>query len=405
MNWTPALMLLLAIPLAGEANAQSSNTWASAEALLWWIKDGPAPIPLATTAPANSPSPIPGALNAADSRVVLGGTEIDHTTQLGGRFTIGRWLANAPSLGVEANYLFLGKRSDSSTVASDGSQFLTNPFIEAAAGQFVPLANYLATAGPLNNGSATLTTSHELQSAELNVLILRIEDNRRSWSLLAGYRYLSVDEGLTLSTTQNDDVNFFPGQFVNTLDQFETRNDFHGGQFGIRGQWTRGIWFFGSTVKVALGNMHEVVRIRGDSVTNTGAGFLTQIPVTTAPGGVYAQPTNIGNYERDHFAVLPEVTLRFGLQITQHARAFVGYDFLLSSSIRLPASRHLIPPLASVPSSRLGPHSCEALLRLGATRRACPAVVARDFRRLKAVARRVGPGRLGDRRPTGDLSP
>jgi hypothetical protein len=173
----------------------------------------------------------------------------------------------------------------------------------------------------------------------LNALCALPEGDSHIWHLLVGYRFFNVNEDLTFVTSQQDDVNFFPGQFVNTFDQFETKNYFHGGQVGLRCRWTRGPWSLGSTVKVAMGNSHQVLNVRGTSTTNTGLNYLSQIPVTTVAGGIYAQPTNIGQYERDRFAVLPEVSLQLGLQLTSHVRTFAGYTFMYMSSVARPGNQ------------------------------------------------------------------
>ena len=54
------------------------------------------------------------------------------------------------------------------------------------------------------------------------------------------------------------------------------------------------------------------------------------------PGGFFALSTNSGHFTRDEFAVLPEVNVNLGYQLTSRARACVGYSFLyLSNVVRL----------------------------------------------------------------------
>jgi hypothetical protein len=330
-----AIAVCLTLAAANSANAQNIETWATGETLLWWVKEGPAPVPLAAVTPATTMGN-PGALDNPDASVVLGGSDIDHGLQVGGRFTLGR-MNHDEGHGVETNFLFLGQSSNSQTVIGDGTSFLSNPF-EVPTYNF-QTANQLAIPGG-STGSATLTNSHQLYGAELNGLWSLLEDDRGSWRLIGGYRFMNVEENLTFSTYQLGTAPaFFPGQFVNTLDEFETSNSFHGGQVGLRGEWTHGVWIFGSTLKVALGNTHEVLRISGETTTNSGTYLTTMIPVTTVPGGLYAQPTNIGEYSRDRFAVLPEVMLRVGLQVTPRLRTFVGYDFMYLSSIARPGNQ------------------------------------------------------------------
>lgn len=326
-SWATFVLAIAAC--CADVRAQTADRWASAEALLWWTKSGANVIPLATTAPAASPAPIPAALGEADTTIVLGGTAAPRGMQSGARFTLGRWLSADDDYGVEANYFFVGGGGVSQSVASDGSFFLGNPFFDAV-GNF-PNVNYLAnpfgeTTSP---GSANLTTSQFLQGAELSGVWLLRRTDRAAWRVVGGYRWLYVGDDLTLQThKQNDD--FFNGEFFDTDDTFQTRNNFHGAQLGLQHRWSRGNWFLDSCFKCAVGNTHQWIRIRGTTTTNVGngAGVQFQIPVTTVPGGIFTQPTNLGDYGRNRFSVLPEVTFRFGAQLTPRWRAFVGYDFL-----------------------------------------------------------------------------
>jgi hypothetical protein len=315
--------------------------WTSAEFLIWWTKDAPCPVPLATTAPFvtnpanNGP---PGALGNSDTTVVLGGSDIAQAPQLGGRFTLGRWLTDDARAGFEANFLFLSHNNVSKTVTDNGTQWLTSPFDDNALPPTFPDALPLAIPG-VATGSATLNSFRQVYGAELNGVWALQQTNAIAWQMLAGYRYFNVNEELDLGTTFLYTVSGPAGLFSNTLDQFRAQNHFNGGQIGIRGEWTRGNWFFASTVKLALGSTHEVVDINGSTTTNAGPGFGSTIPVTTVPGGLYAQPTNIGQYSRDRFAVLPEVTLRLGAKVTANIRTFVGYNFLYLSSVVRPGNQ------------------------------------------------------------------
>jgi hypothetical protein len=117
-----------------------------------------------------------------------------------------------------------------------------------------------------------------------------------------------------------------PNEFIN--DHFGTRNQFYGGQFGFASHGTCGRLSFDGVFKFAMGDVHEVLNIDG-STTLVGGGFGH----TTNPGGVFAQPTNIGHHNKDQFAILPELTLTAGYQLTQHARATIGYNILYLSQV------------------------------------------------------------------------
>jgi hypothetical protein len=86
--------------------------------------------------------------------------------------------------------------------------------------------------------------------------------------------------------------------------------------------------------------MHESVDINGST-------FQTLIPgdPITAPGGIFAQPSNIGHHTQDRFAVVPEVDVNIGYAVTKWARVSVGYSFLYASNVVQPGNQ--INPLGN----------------------------------------------------------
>lgn len=311
-----------------------------AEYLLWWVKNGPMPVSLLTAAPFNSPAFIPGALGNPDTVSVFHG--LNYPVQSGARFTGRYWFGTARQFGLEGSYFFLANKTIQQSAmggAGPKAPFLVNPFYDVAPGQNLESANYLS--GPaFIAGGATLSSNTRFQGAELNAIANSWQSPNARLVLLGGFRYLRLDEGMTLATTQTDPLVIdFPGQFVNTLDQFSTRNNFYGGQLGGRLRLNRGRFFLATTAKVALGVNNEAVIVNGSTNTNTGPGFLTPIPTTTVPGGIYAQPTNISQQSHDRFAVVPEFTLQFGVNLTRHVSAFVGYNFLYISSVARPGNQ------------------------------------------------------------------
>ena len=93
-------------------------------------------------------------------------------------------------------------------------------------------------------------------------------------------------------------------------------------------EYRRGNVFVDLRGAVALGSTHEEIDIQGSTVITPPAGTPTSLP-----GGLLALPTNIGQFSRDRFAVVPEVGLHVGYQVTNFARAFVGYSFLYCSNV------------------------------------------------------------------------
>ena len=86
--------------------------------------------------------------------------------------------------------------------------------------------------------------------------------------------------------------------------------------------------------KVALGATHEVVDIHGATAITSPGG-----PTVVTPAGFLASGSNSGHFTRDRFAVVPELGINVGCQITPHMRAFVGYSFLYWSSVVRPGDQ------------------------------------------------------------------
>jgi Putative beta barrel porin-7 (BBP7) len=331
--------------------------WFGGEYLLWWLNKSPEPVPLLVAVPPADlklTGPATSALNQPGTQVVLGGSAFPTEAQSGARFTIGSWLDADRVFGVEGNYLFLDRRTTSQTVTSPGPPYgpsLTTPFLSISAPPKLSAGVFesqdtIAFMG--STGTATLSSTSSLQGAELNGLINLAGADQLQLALLGGFRWVNLHESLDRGSSQvrdTDLVKFPPlGEFVTTLDQFDTRNDFYGGQVGARLSYEGARFSVSATAKVALGDVNEVVNIKGESILNvTGlngpAAGMKLVPVTTLPGGVFAQPTNIGHYSRNRFAVAPEATFRLGYNLTEWAQLFVGYDFLYIDHVARPGDQ------------------------------------------------------------------
>src|SRR5262249_25086078 len=110
-------------------------------------------------------------------------------------------------------------------------------------------------------------------------------------------------------------------------------NRFYGGQLGLRLDFRKGLFFLNLTGKVALGDTYEVVRISGVS-----SYALPGQPAQLLPGGTLAVASNSGRHARDAFPVLPEATVRVGVQF-QKVRLFAGYNILYLSQLARPADQ------------------------------------------------------------------
>ena len=358
----------------GAGSERPLRFWATAEYLLWWTKGSSVP-PLVTTGPALPVNPSPGSLGAPGTVVLFGGDDARRNPFSGGRFSLGFWCNDCQSIGAEANFFFLGQRSNdftASTSGAPGSTVLARPFFDTSTGtQNSELVGYPGLAA----GSIRVhSTSGPLLGAEGNLLfnLCRSCDtcydacnpcdrpaSRYRVDLLAGMRYMELREGLGITENTQVDPNspVFAGDNISAFDQFDTVNRFYGGQLGIRSEWWYKRVFFNATAKVALGDTHQTVDINGSTRLTTPGGAITVLP-----GNLYAQPSNIGHYARDQFSVVPEMGMNVGYEVTRNLRLFAGYTIIYWSNVERPGdaistavNSTRVPTSTVAPSGPLNP--------------------------------------------------
>lgn len=326
--------------LSGEPCGPDGRFWASAELLLWWVKDAPLPA-LATTGPATSFG-IPGQPGV---RPLVGPGTTDFNERWGGRFTAGMWLDCCRTKGIEGGYFFLPQATESQT-ASGG--LLARPFITPAGLPTTELISLPAGLTPVLPGgllgALRVDSTNRFQGAEINGLCNLCCDSScggcgsgRGYRVdaFAGFRWLNLDESLTVSEsiTVGPGALIFPNSQLSVFDRFETENNFYGGQIGMRGEFWRGRMFLQTRGSIAFGGTEQEVRITGATRLTGPAG------TATLPGGLLALPSNIGTYSRNRFAVVPEARINVGYQATDSLRVFVGYTFLYWSSVVRPGDQ------------------------------------------------------------------
>jgi hypothetical protein len=305
------------------------RSWGSNELLIWWPKAHPLP-PLVTASRGGPP-----VYGRPGTTLLIGGRAIDNQDIAGGRFVTGWSLSPQDYFGIEAAYFFLGTRTLSESVTD-----ITNPrfrsvglpFVNALTGE----EDVLALARPgLSSTLVTVSTTTRVQGAEVNGVGHLFGSKHLALRGIVGYRFLQVHEGLRVEERWLEHPTPESGglkTFGMIADQFDAHNRFHGGQLGLSADLRRGVFFTELVGKVALGRTFEVVKVDGATHLITAA---NPVPLLRSfPGGVYAQPTNMGRTTRGAFAVVPEATLKLGLR-GDHSRLYVGYNFLyLSDAVR-----------------------------------------------------------------------
>jgi hypothetical protein len=313
--------------------------YARGEYLLWSISnyDLPPLVTATTLTPAQivalsaDPNFQPGALNNPGTLLIFGGGEQESPTYSGGRFTLGFGDLFRTNLGFEVTYFFLGERGQHFITESDptGQPGLYSPFFDGAGN---PQSLFIAFPTLLKGGVAIENTSR-LWGIEANFRKPLLCECQHRLDLLAGFRFVELNESLTITRFNEcipEECAFITGVIT---DHFGTRNRFYGGQIGLDYEYQHNRMTIGVMGKVALGTMRQTVLINGSTVTTPGAN------VPSSNTGLLAQASNSGRHQSSQFAVVPEVGVKLGYQLTDNVTAYVGYSVLYLSNVVRPGDQ------------------------------------------------------------------
>ena len=311
------------------------RNWVSAELLLWWNSSTQVPALVTTSSPQFN-----GIVGQGDTRVLLGGTFGD-TFHVGGRVGAGHWFDDNQCRGVEGRLFWVAPATTTFSASSPPFPLLARPFFNTNPGVMTPNVGLGSSAeviaGPgVATGNVIASFKSTVWGAEANYRRFLACHGCARLDLLVGYRYLDVREDLSITESftrvpGSDLTVGIPAQMGVISDRFRTENHFHGGQIGLAGSLQRGRWSLDGRSTIAFGTVFQSAEISGVQMLTFPNGT-----VQTAAGGLLAVPgANIGRWTQDRFAVVPEVGLNVGYQLTSHMKVFVGYNFLyLSSAVR-----------------------------------------------------------------------
>ena len=338
-NGVPNTMQGQACPKCGDNNCMTcapqccmsacgpdGRFWISAEYLLWWTSGQGVP-PLVTGSPIGTPRDQAGVIGAPNTYVLYGDGNLGDQQRDGFRLRFGGWLDNCRTCGLEASYFILNDISEDVLV---NGGITARPFINATTGrQDAQLVFYPGVA----DGFSMIFNSQTFTGFDFNFRKNICCSCCSRTDFLVGFRYLKLEDELYLREAiivggTDPNLNPPPGTQIVLDDQFETRNEFYGAQFGLAGEWRRGCFYFDWRALIAFGTTHKTASLEAETTITPPGG-----QPTTYPGGVYILPSNAGNYSKNDFAVVPEINLNVGYQVTDHFRAFIGYSFLYWSNV------------------------------------------------------------------------
>lgn len=321
---------------------RSPNTWGGAwgygddchvgqarvEYLMWFSRGRNTP-PLVTTSPANTLQAQAGVLPSAD--VLYGNDPIGDNMRSGARITLGRLLADERTWlegrfwGVEDSTERFFRQSTA------GDPILARPFVNTTLG--IEDALLVAFPGVTAGGSVNVVSKNDMFAADAWFRRTWSDDGCTRIDFLAGYQFARIDDFLGISNTMTsvDPLGGLPiNTVINNTDNFNTQNEFHGAQFGVMLDRRKGCWSFEVLGKVGLGNMRQRVAINGQSVVTEP----NAAPVQTE-GGLLAQPSNIGVFQRNQFAVIPEVNVNLCYNLSPCWKLMGGYTFIYYSDVAM----------------------------------------------------------------------
>jgi len=317
-------------PIAGPILPPPGRFYGSAEYILWFGKPN-SPPPLVTAGGLNDVTSA-AAIGQNGTTVLFGDQGLDARARSGARVRIGAWLNSEETLGVEAGGFFLEPAGTKFATASDGTTPLGLPFSNADLVFVNPETALLLASPGLASATVNATTRNTVWGSEADARVNLTGGPRYRADLLAGFRYFQFTNDLTLnsaSTALDNGFIQFQGApqpapaTVTTLDHFHTHNDFYGVNLGGTVELRQGPWFADFRGTLALGVVHQVLTIDGSTAL-----VVPDTPTVTVPGGLFAQPTNMGRHSRDEFGIIPEAGVSAGYQIADFVRAYVGYSAL-----------------------------------------------------------------------------
>jgi hypothetical protein len=279
--------------------------------------------PLVTASPAGTPPSQAGVPGFPSTFAQFGGRREGNTLRPGFRLEVGYWFDDARTRGFDVSYFFLGRRTDgyAATQPDPAGVQLYQPLVTGTTGVAVPV-------GLTPAGIAAHTTT-DITGADVNYRRICLEADGCRVALLAGYRFLALDDEAEVKANR-----FVPtplGPIAAISDSlFQTRNRFHGGQLGVSAcEGFAGGFTVEVLAKCALG-----VTLAEANLAGSTSAFGTVTPASPLVG-----PTNAGHYTAQYFAVVPEADVRLGCRLTDCVRLNLGYSFLYWSKVQRAADQ------------------------------------------------------------------
>ena len=303
----------------------TSKIWGSVEYLLWWRRGQNFPA-LVTTSPPGTLPPDAGVL--PDATVLFGNETIGEEARPGGRVTIGSWLDDCRTCGVEGRFFALSEGRLGFAADSTTFPILARPFRDPIA--ITQEATLLAYPGFTGPGNVNITSNSNILGGDFLYRWQAAQSNTTRMDVLLGYQFSRIDEDFNIdsATAAINVPGIDAGTTFTTSERFYARNEFHAGQIGLAATYENCNWSVDLLAKVAFGNMRQAVNISGQTTIVTPGPAAT---TNTVPGPLTG--TNVGQHVSDKFAVSPELGVNGRYAVTECLDLTFGYSFIYWSSV------------------------------------------------------------------------
>ncbi|EMI24339.1 signal peptide protein [Rhodopirellula europaea SH398] len=320
------------------------DLWIRADYMHLFVDGQNAPS-LVTTGRAGTARDDAGEIGQVGTQTLYGGM-LNDDGRSAGRFEIGRYLGDT-GLAISGSILF--SEDISSQFFADGSQYsiLARPFVDVTPGgtDNGEAADLIQFNNDLR-GSISVDSSTEFGGADALVRALLINQRGRQMESFVGYRFLQLDDRLTIHDERRalvDGGGMQAGSLLEQTDDFSVENRFHGATMGIRSTTSGPVWSFNTAVQLGIGVTHSSVAASGASVSTepqAGGGVITSRSNT----GLLVRSTNSGVREFDELSVAPEIQLSVTRHFWNDWDVTIGYQFLYLSRV-LRAAEQIDPLL------------------------------------------------------------
>jgi len=309
---------------APACNLFGGGLWVDMDFLLWWRDERIFPA-LVTTQP--NDGVVPGA-------TVLFGGPVDESARPGGRLELGLWLDPCQRTAIGARYMAVADASVSPEYTSNDLAFLARPFTDVSTNPATATAFsvFNSAAQTPTTGRLGLRSDSEIQAGDVFFYWKLRQYPCASLGLLAGYQYASIDEDLLIESFTRTSTLVAASESIAVSDLFAAQNEFHGGMFGLRGDYRFGQFGIELMGRFGFGNMRQSVRIAGSTTSVDASG-----QVSTRDSGLLAQSlTNAGLHEQDKFSYMNEAGLKLAFYPVEHLKLSIGYSLMYWSSVVRP---------------------------------------------------------------------